>query len=65
MENRKFKLSWEDIGSLDPISSTKTALHILFRANIYDCLFKRNNKGLDLPAGIVVLSLNYYGTMSQ
>ena len=49
MENRKFKLSWEDIGSLDPISSTKTALHILFRANIYDCLFKRNNKGIIEP----------------
>ena len=49
MENRKFKLSWEDIGSLDPISSTKTALHILFRANIYDCLFKRNNNGIIEP----------------
>ena len=49
MKNRKFKLAWEDIGSLDPISSTKTALHIMFRANIYDCLFKRNNKGIIEP----------------
>ena len=27
--------------------------------------FAENKKGLDLPAGIAVLSLNYYGTMSQ
>ena len=49
MKNNKLKLSWEDIGSLDPISSTKTALHIIFRSNVYDCLFKRSKNGLIKP----------------
>ena len=49
MSNKTLKLSWEDIGSLDPISSTKTALHIVLRSNVYDCLFKRDYSGVIKP----------------
>ena len=49
MRNESLKLSWEDVGSLDPISSTKTALHIVLRSNLYDCLFKRDYNGAIKP----------------
>ena len=49
MSNKTLKLSWEDIGSTDPISSTKTALHIVLRSNVFDCLFKRDYAGLIKP----------------
>ena len=34
-------------------------------SGIENSAFKWNNIGIDLPAGFAVLSLNYYGTMSQ
>ena len=34
-------------------------------SRIENSAFKWNNKGIDLPAGFAMLSLNHYGSMSQ